>query len=1710
MRRLLGLLVLLGAVGAHAEDLSFVGGTDKNPLDYKLNETITFTVTLVDRDKDNAPVTGRVLRWTLAHDDRKLDRNGTATSDAPLVLSTALASPGFVRLKVEVEDNGAWPSDNTHVFDGGAGADVLNIPEWPAPADFRAFWTGTTNTLFTTPYAPVCTNFTPADAAAGVSYFLFELPTVHGQRPATGILAMPEDAAAASCGLIATFNGYGFGATPLPNAADVRRGNIVVAVTRHGEDPVHPDAAYYKNLENVEMKDFCFRNLDKKVKDTDQYGMILRGLRALQYAKTRREWDGASLKVTGGSMGGYQALAMAGLDADVTSCSAFIPWHVDLSGSEKFGRMRGWRPDWTATMDYVDAKNFAKLVRCPVTFSAGLGDYVCPPSGEVLLFKNLPEPKKATWTQNMGHGSTHGPDCAQYVMELPAPEPEPVPTRELKWVGGGADKLFSNALNWQDVVGKTNAVPQSGDTLTIDVETKGVKSDIPNLYLEQIKMGGYQEASTDGEPLIFTSTSKGIYNTGYLHFDFPVALVGTGVPFFSSATCVVRGSFRSLDGSDAGIVKTGPGRAGINGWGVPDAAGFAGFRHVTIREGEWIYGINGGEGKMHLLPKGQTVVFDGAGATLGISQPCVFEDFHLVETDNARNKAHAISCQVDNGTEVKRARLTVTGTPPDDETVFTGTFETSVDFCWSPASDAKAFVLSGRTSTTKGDVEVARGTLRLTGGAGYSRLGTLHLSGGAAARLVVDTPPRDAFRARRLVLTEGTEKMDLAAGVTFTVGGALIVGTRLPPGVYTAADAAWLTGAGTVVVEGMAPETFRWVKRDAYESLKWSRPENWIDEQTGQNGVPVDGDTIYLPGGYAADNVNDLVNFRPRRIYVQGGYSSPSGNPVIFDGTDPNDGIYNDGFMYWRIPLVVNADAITLFASAAVGHQGDILSTDGHRFTVRKKGGGLWALQSQANAYTGFRRLELYEGRVSLGWQGFGVGTSFPENLDIVFAGENAALRCNRDATLRGAVIAETAAAANRAHRLGAHGDSGDVHVEEKAVTLALVGEPAADSRFTGVLEAPLSLLWGPANARTFTFAGASSANTTTNALTVTNGTVRLAEGATFTALGTLALMGGAATGFRVEAPPAQPFHAKALVLETGAERLFLEGGVKIAVDAATVGGADLPAGVYHATGVAGGTGVAWIAGGGYLCVGGADVVLPAEADETATARWTAEGGTDDALGTAANWEGAALPDLAAGSLVATFAAGTGAALDRTANFKGVAFAAPGPFALASAGTAAFAALGSRGLETAGTGKAYDIGWPLFLSAPQTWTVGAGDTLNLSAALSGTAGLEIVNAGTVNVRAAQAFAGPVSLVGGTVNVDADGAFGESASQPLAVAFAKTAFNLNGVTLRRPLKWLGEKATFTLPAATTNTIAGDVDFSVDEEGSIHFGAGASLRVAGDWRRGKFWNYCRGTSAEAPASLVIEGRLAVASGGGFSMQDNLALTLLSPSNSLGGVWFWMQGANGRLFTRAPFAFTAADGFSQRLKALGVRNALWDLCGYDQALSEMGTGAGLTITSACPATLHLVTDNHAFDGWSKTNACRFAGAASLSFEGTAGTCLTGASTSTGRVQVAKGTLAFAAGGSWSNAAEVVVAGGTLQLEHGAVFGRETVLRVEGGTGRIALDYAGRMRVGAFFLDGAEQAFGTYGAEGSGAAHALPFFTGPGVLLAGTAPAGTVLFFR
>ena len=54
-----------------------------------------------------------------------------------------------------------------------------------------------------------------------------------------------------------------------------------------------------------------------------------------------------------------------------------------------------------------------------VTIYSGLGDYVCPPSGQVVLFKAIPT--ETRWVVNQGktHGFTQK-NAPEYALEKPA------------------------------------------------------------------------------------------------------------------------------------------------------------------------------------------------------------------------------------------------------------------------------------------------------------------------------------------------------------------------------------------------------------------------------------------------------------------------------------------------------------------------------------------------------------------------------------------------------------------------------------------------------------------------------------------------------------------------------------------------------------------------------------------------------------------------------------------------------------------------------------------------------------------------------------------------------------------------------------------------------------------------------------------------------------------------------------------------------------------------------------------------------------------------------------------------------------------------------------------------------------------------------------------------------------------------------------------
>lgn len=395
-----------------AEDLTFTGTTDKNPLLYKAGEEMRFTVTLVDRDKNGEPVPGRRLKWTRRGDDGKTE-TGEAVSDRPLVVCTSIAKPGFVRLTVNVLDSaGNVVKGEKHAFAGGAGADVNQIPAWPKPADFNDFWDAEVKRLHAQPYQVKLTPVNWADKRIAV--FKFEITTFAGERPATGLIGYPVNAKPKSLSLIVSTIGYGFGRYWVTNSR-ILEGNLWMTLARQGEDPIR-EKEYYENLRNNEMKHFCFRFNDDKRKN-DFYKMIMRNLRALQYAKSRPEWNGKNLLVTGGSMGAFQAIALAALDPDVTRCSAAIPWVADLAGNAKFQRMIGWRPPFTETLGYFDTANLATRVTCPTDLEIGLGDDVCPASGQMILFRHLKGTKRLKVNQNFGHGCAFGWNTATYEFK---------------------------------------------------------------------------------------------------------------------------------------------------------------------------------------------------------------------------------------------------------------------------------------------------------------------------------------------------------------------------------------------------------------------------------------------------------------------------------------------------------------------------------------------------------------------------------------------------------------------------------------------------------------------------------------------------------------------------------------------------------------------------------------------------------------------------------------------------------------------------------------------------------------------------------------------------------------------------------------------------------------------------------------------------------------------------------------------------------------------------------------------------------------------------------------------------------------------------------------------------------------------------------------------------------------------------------------------
>lgn len=206
-------LAVASAFAGELDEGLLRGKTDKRAIDYAPGEKMTFTLALDRIEK--LPPGAWFIRWERFGDDGKKD-GGTVPADLskPLVVTTSLDRPGFVRVRAQLVDgkgqvyrkkytgdtstpegrraqNEFERRDRRIFFDGGAGAQVGALASHPEPKDFDAFWAKQAERLARVPVKAERIELPCGNKNARL--FAVQIACA-GLRPVTGYLSVPKAA----------------------------------------------------------------------------------------------------------------------------------------------------------------------------------------------------------------------------------------------------------------------------------------------------------------------------------------------------------------------------------------------------------------------------------------------------------------------------------------------------------------------------------------------------------------------------------------------------------------------------------------------------------------------------------------------------------------------------------------------------------------------------------------------------------------------------------------------------------------------------------------------------------------------------------------------------------------------------------------------------------------------------------------------------------------------------------------------------------------------------------------------------------------------------------------------------------------------------------------------------------------------------------------------------------------------------------------------------------------------------------------------------------------------------------------------------------------------------------------------------------------------------------------------------------------------------
>ncbi|MBR6604006.1 MAG: leucine-rich repeat protein, partial [Clostridia bacterium] len=230
-----------------------------------------------------------------------------------------------------------------------------------------------------------------------------------------------------------SYQGAGIYSSP---GVSKKAGYVTLCVSAHSI-LIDQSDDYYSNIKSVLPTDYLRR---QKFNDNAEISykkyIFLRDLQAVRFLKEffgengggqgtvdgvdtsawAGLWDGTTIEVSGSSQGGWQSLAVAALDHDITKMTANVPGMSDIySGVYEPGRDFYDSGYYHYSQKYFDGVSLAKRIVCDSYIRTGLGDKTCPASIVICVYNALNTKKELTIWQCMPHsqGKTYADGTAK-------------------------------------------------------------------------------------------------------------------------------------------------------------------------------------------------------------------------------------------------------------------------------------------------------------------------------------------------------------------------------------------------------------------------------------------------------------------------------------------------------------------------------------------------------------------------------------------------------------------------------------------------------------------------------------------------------------------------------------------------------------------------------------------------------------------------------------------------------------------------------------------------------------------------------------------------------------------------------------------------------------------------------------------------------------------------------------------------------------------------------------------------------------------------------------------------------------------------------------------------------------------------------------------------------------------------------------------------